>query len=298
MKKVLFIIASLLLSCMLSCNKDKGLLSGIVKEPHPRDTIPDNPDKHIKVRQSIKIHDDNVNGVFLRKVNTIQEAVYYFYNENDYLDSLVVFADTTKSKLIKSMKLHYVPSENKIRANFYEWQVGYYTMDFHYDNHNKILKISTESLGKEYGIFYIYDQDTLKHIKMEYSKVSISTNMKYDQYSNLKEYEIYNTSEPYIRAQFEYDYSFPVDKTFDIRFASIEIKFLYEGGVNVAHLMGLNYGLGNSHIVKGRYETRLEDSTIVRNQYEFEYTKDSFDRLVGRKIKFNNRAEAIFKYEY
>lgn len=298
MKKYFITLFTSLIIITYSCNKDNSypnFSTGI----NPTDTTsqPSNL-KNQRVKQSLKIHDDNVNGASLRKVNTIQEAVYFFYNTDNLLDSLAVFSDTTKAEMTKSMKLEYSPSEKRIKANFYQLQLGNYSMDFYYDNNNKLLKISTESEGKEYGIFYTYRKDTLTEIQMDYLHQNYSINLEYDKYSNLTNYDAYYTNKTSVHVLLDYDYSFIVDKTFDLKFANIEIKFLYEGGINVIHLMGLNLGIGNTHIITGRLETKLKNSTEVINKYKFEYSKDEYGRLIGRKVKYNEQAEAIYLYKY
>lgn len=300
MRNTLSIIIAALLFCLYSCNKDVIYSE---KSPNPGiiDTLPPsnpNPTNH-KIRQSIRIHDDNVNGVFFKRINRIQEAVYYFYNEDDLLDSLAVFSDTSKSAVLnRTMKLHYLPSENKITASLYDVQQGYFEMFITYDNNKKVLAISNPDYHKEMGIFYIYEGEKLVHKKYDFETVSIASNMNYDEYYNLTDYELYPQTEKFIKVNLEYDYSSPVNSDFDIRFNSKEITFIYEGGVNVLSLMGLNTGLGNHHFIKKRTETRIEDSTSIRNQYLFEYQKDSYGRLSNRKIIINEESEIFFEYNY
>lgn len=298
MKNVLIIIIAMLILCHLSCNKDavyaeKGNHHGII------DTIPRVPAPSLKIRQSIKIHDDNVNGVYLRQINRIQEAVYFFYNEDNLLDSLAVFSDTAQDATLKrTMKLHYLPAENKIAAYLYDEHQGNFKMFITYDNNKKVLAISNPDYLKEMGIFYIYEGEKLVHKKYDFGAVAIATKMNYDEYYNLTDYELYPQVEKYIKVNLEYDYNSPVNSDFDIRFNSKEIIFIYEGGVNVLSLMGLNTGLGNRHFIKKRTETRLEDTTSVRNQYLFEYQKDNYGRLINRKIIINDEDEIFFEYNY
>lgn len=283
--------------CLASCSKDTSHITERVN-PVNEDSPPPHYNSKYKIRQSIKSHDDNVNGVFLRQINKIQEVVYYFYNKDNLLDSLAVFSDTTKNLMTKSMKLQYVPAEKRIKANFYEWQKGEFSMNIYYDQNFRLTEISMDSNGIKYGIFYQYHNNQLQQIRMEYGNTTLSTNMIYDSHFNLQEYiTFYPTVSP-VRVQYDYDLSYPVDKTFDIKFASIEIKFLYEGGVNIIHLMGLNMGEGNKHIVTKRIETNIRDTTAIRNQYEFEYTKDQNERLIERKIIFNKNTEARYEYKY
>ena len=62
-----------------------------------------------KIKQSIKVHDDNINGINLRVQNlSIRENARFYYNSIGLLDSMDVFSDTTASAtLLKSLKLVY-----------------------------------------------------------------------------------------------------------------------------------------------------------------------------------------------
>ena len=63
-----------------------------------------------RIKQSIKIHDDNANGSDLRLLNiSLSEPVLFFYNEKGLLDSLVGFSDSTFSHVKKTMKVFYRP---------------------------------------------------------------------------------------------------------------------------------------------------------------------------------------------
>jgi len=300
MRNPLFVFIVLIISGYLfSCNKDANY-TGRRAENGITGTITGNPDPAVyKVRQSIKIHDDNVNGVFLRQMIRIQEAVYYFYNDNDLLDSLAVYSDTSKSATLKrTMKLHYLPAENKIIASLYDIQQGYFEMFITYDNNKKVLAISNPNYPKEKGIFYIYEGEKLVHKKYDFGTVAIATKMNYDPYYNLTDYELYPQAEKSIKVNLEYDYNSPVNSDFDIRFNSKEITFIYEGGVNILSFMGLNTGLGNAHFIKKRTETRIEDTSSVRNQYLFEYQKDKYGRLINRRIIINDESDIVFEYNY
>lgn len=282
---------------LLSCNKDHNYVD-IPSPQHPTDTttVPYNPLQK-RIKSSIKIHDDNVNGVYFRKVNKIQEAVYYFYNEEDLLDGLIVYSDTSRRKVNKSAEFEYHPSERIIKGKFYDTQLGHLEMDIHYNDKNQVLKISYEHPDYEAGVFFTYHGDTLINYSVAYNTYSIGYNMIYDEHANLLKFQVKHPSKGDYLVNFTYDYSMKVDPTFDIRFASIDTKFLYEGGVNILHLMGLNTGIGNAHIMIERNETLILDNSI-RNQYTFEYKSDAQQRIIERKATFNQKAEAVYQFNY
>lgn len=293
----IFIIVCIVM--LQSCKKDFLLAdrSDVPHTPSDTTTAPYNPLQKKKIKSSIKIHDDNVNGVYFRKMNKIQEAVYYFYNEEDVLDGLIVYSDTSRRKVNKSVEFEYFPSENKIKGQFYDTQLGHLEMDIHYNDKKQVEKISYELPEQEVGVFFIYNKDTLVEYRIIYHTYNIGYNMKYDMYANLLEFNVKSPSKSDYKVDFNYDYSVKVDPTFDIRFASVDTKFLYEGGVNILHLMGLNTGIGNTHIMTQRYEIMTETNT-VRNQYQFEYKTDQENRIIERKAMYNHQAEAIYQFNY
>lgn len=295
MKRYIFILCCWIL---FSCNKDVNYVYVPTPPPPSLDSTstPYNPLQK-RIKSSIKIHDDNVNGVYFRKVNKIQEAVYYFYNEDDLLDGLIVYSDTSRRKVNKSAEFEYIPAENKVKGQFYDTQLGHLEMDIHYNGKKQVLKISYELPEYEIGVFFDYKDDTLTEYRIIYHTYSIGYNMEYDENGNLMKYLVKYPSKGDYQVEFKYDNSVQVDPTFDIRFASIDTKFLYEGGVNILHLMGLNTGIGNTHIVIERNETNIPAHT-VRNQYKFEYRTDNLSRIIERKATFNQQAEAVYQFNY
>lgn len=292
-------IISLLIFVTFSCDKDTAYPIIHNGTEHIDSSVQSSHLRKQKVKQSYKIHDDNVNGTSLRKINTIHEAVYFFYNEDNLIDSLAVLSDTSANAiLLRTMKLHYLPKENKIEASLYDIEQDQFEMTFSFDINNKVIAISNKSYNKEMGVFFIYDGEILSHKKYDFGKVAIATNMKYDKFYNLKEYELYPQTEDFIKVNLEYNLNFSINKDFDIRFNSKEIKFIYEGGLNIIHLMGLNMGLGNTHIINKRIETNLYDNSNIRNQYLYKYQTDMYGRISERKILINEESEVIFEYKY
>lgn len=266
------------------------------QNPSDSTTIPYNPLQK-RIKSSIKIHDDNVNGVYFRKVNKIQEAVYYFYNEEDFLDGLIVYSDTSRRKVNKSAEFEYIPAESKIKGKFYDTQLGHLEMDILYNDKKQVTRIAYDHPEYEAGVFFNYSGDTLIDYSVVYNTYNIGYNMIYDEHGNLLKYQVKHPSKGDYQVEFQYDYSTKVDPSFDIRFASIDTKFLYEGGVNILHLMGLNTGIGNAHILIERKETNMPSNTL-RNLYKFEYKSDSENRIIERKATFNQQAEAIYQFSY
>ncbi|MBL0287697.1 MAG: hypothetical protein IPQ19_09925 [Bacteroidetes bacterium] len=62
-----------------------------------------------RIKQSIKIHDDNANGITLRMGKVIvRENAFFLYNSDGLLDSLYVLSDTLpNADLLKSIKISY-----------------------------------------------------------------------------------------------------------------------------------------------------------------------------------------------
>lgn len=294
---VLLLVSMLLLH---SCDKEFNIAS----RDHSLPTIIDStetpsPGVNKKIKTSIKIHDDNVNGVYFRKKNTIQEAVRFFYNEDELLDSLVVLSDTSRNaKVLRSAKFRYIHSENRVNTNFYLEEKVRFNMDFRYDNDKKVLAISSKDYHKETGIFYIYDGNSLSHMKFDFVKVAIMTNFKYDAFNNLTKFETYSQTEDYFKVDIKYDLTREVSPTFDIKFNSVDIQFLYEGGVNIIDLMGLNIGEGNTHLISKRSESYLYDNGKSRNTYQYQYSFDAWGRMTNRVILLNEDTEILFQYQY
>lgn len=251
-----------------------------------------------RISQSIKVHDDNVNDISLRSVAVVQEVVKFSFNQQELLDSLCVLTDTTHDAAIKrTAKFNYRPTENKIIAQMYDFEIGSFEMEFVYDASNKVLRITNQLYGRENGIYYIYEQNKLTNKKYTFGRVAIAGNFVYDQFLDLIQYELHNQVEGAIQISLDYNLSMPIDQQFDIRFSSKEISFLYEGGVNILKLMGLNDGIGNRHFVKRRTE-RFLDTQKLRNTYDYFYKFDDFSRLEERRILINDSLEVKYQYQY
>lgn len=260
--------------------------SNVIKKPVERN-----------IRQSLKIHDDNVNGVDVRiQANKIAEITNFFYNADGLLDSLNVMSDSFPSaRLIKSMKLSYYP--NKIRGKIYDDSTGTFYVDFRF-NSSKQLTAIIDTLGIGFGTFITYSSNKIVKIQSVLDSISTLSNFVYDGDDNLIQYVISDYhNRPLTRVSYAYDYNRYIPQYMDIRFASAGIQYIYSGGVNIIALMGLNYGLGNTHRIFRRDEYNLQTSRDGFS-YLFEYGVNNNDEIINRKITLNDTIDVYYEYRY
>lgn len=278
LRLLLLILTNILL---LSCNN-----TPTVRQPDTR-----------KIRQSLKIHDDNVNGIDMRtQVNRITEVTNFFYNNDGLLDSLNIMSDTLPgAHLIKSMKLIYYPT--KIRASIYDDSTGVFYVDFKF-NADKQLTSIADTLGIGFGLFISYNDNKITKIKSVLDSTFSLTNFVYDGNNNLIQYIIGDYfNQPLTRVNYQYDYSQQIPPYMDIRFASAGIKYVYSGGINVIALMGLNYGSGNTHRILRRDEYNLRTGQDGFH-YLFEYGLNDNSEIIDRKITLNDTIEVFYEYKF
>lgn len=295
MRKLLLIICSLIVF-ILGCEKENlfpnSIVDNILKDikTTPTDEV------QRKVMKSYKIHEDNINGASLKKIHRIQEAVLYFFNENDLLDSLCVLTDTSNNSIVKrTMKVNYSNADSVITASMYDQTCGNFIVNFYADTNKNVLRIVNQINGVENGIYYIYTGNLLTNKKYKFGRVAIAGNFIYDNYNDLLQYELHTQVEDAVKIDFQYNNILLPDQTFDIRFNSQEISFLYEGGVNILCLMGLKDGAGNKYFIQKRTERYL-NSGELRNIYNYDYQFDEKNRLINREIMIND--SLLIKYEY
>ncbi len=260
------------------------------------ETIPTRPDAR-KIRQSFKIHDDNVNGFEARINNiSIREVTNFYYNPDGTLDSLEVFSDSTQTHLKKSMKLQYL--SGKVRGFLFEDSTGHFALDFYYGANKEFTKM-TDTLGLGLGLFFTYADNKITHMDAILpGNMSSLTDFVYDVNNDLVQYIIRdNTGNPFIKVIYEFDYTHPVPENLDIRFASGGIRFLYSGGVNVLALMGINDGVGNKLRIVKRTEILISTGQ-VQNAYEFNYTSNANDEITNRKVNLNDSINVYYEYKY
>lgn len=249
-----------------------------------------------KIKQSLKIHDDNVNSVDLRVQNLIiRENARFYYNASGLLDSLDVYSDTTLgATLLKSLKLKYM--SDRVRIFTYD-TTGYASLDIFVNASQQITKM-VDTFGFGYGFFFTYYNNRISNIQLKLDSTTNITNFAYDANNNLLQYVITDThGTPQTRVNFEYDLSNTISRDLDIRFASGGIRFLYAGGVNVFSLANINYGLGNTHRITKRIEYNLQTAQDG-NKYLFDYSTNALNEITNRKITVNDTIDVFYEYRY
>lgn len=256
-----------------------------------------------RIKQSFKlndefIHDDNVNNVDLRKLNiTIRQAANFYYNTDGLLDSLNVFSDSTPSAaLLKSLKFHYLP--DRIRADIFFAPNDRNVAHFFYNSKKQVTKIVDTSGLNLVGLFFSYNSDKITNIRIAVLGSSTNiTNFVYDGNNNLLQYILPDSTGALHKVAFTYDLNKPINSDLDIRFASAGVQFLYAGGVNVISLIGLNTGVGNTHRILNRLETKLVGGQ-TDNEYQYEYSVDNDGEITNRKITINDTIDVFYEYRY
>lgn len=278
---VLFrILAILIFVALLSnCKEDSRV------EPEP---------SFRKIKQSIKIHDDNANGSDLRLINiSLSEPVLFFYNEKGLLDSLVGFSDSTFSHIKKTMKVLYRPQ--KITAIIDEDTTEPSAIDFYLDGNKNIIKM-VDTLGLNLGFHFTYQNNKIDEVILNLgTPISILNNFIYDQNNNLIQYTTSDSIGNKVKVNFEYNTQ-EITSNLDIKFASGGIRFLYAGGINVLSLMGINYGVGNKNQILSRIDKNLV--TGVNTTYLFDYTRNNLNEIIARKIIVNDTIDVYYNYIY
>lgn len=247
-----------------------------------------------KIVQSLKVHDDNVNGVNLRVQNlTIRENANFHYRTDGLLDSFDVFMDTLPgSALLKSLKLAYF--NDKVRA-FAKDTSGLIVMDFYFNSKRQITKM-VDTTGT--GFYFTYTNDKISLIKVNLDNVTYLNNLVYDSHNNLIQYMITNTdSQAVTRVNLEYDLNNAISEQLDIKFVSAGIRFIYAGGVNVFSLAGLNYGLKNTNRIIKRTEYNLLTGQTLYS-YSIDYNTNNNQEIINRNIVLNDSIEVFYEYRY
>jgi hypothetical protein len=249
-----------------------------------------------KIKQSIKKHDDNINGINLRVQNiTIRENANFHYRPDGLLDSFDVYDDTLPgARLIKSLKLKYF--SDRVRAFAHDTS-GNVVLDFYFNSKNQITKmIDTLEFGN--GFYFTYTNDKISNIKVDLNDVTYLNNFVYDANNNLIQYTITNTdSTPVTRVILEYDANKKIPMDLDIKFVSTGIRFLYAGGVNVFSLANLNYGTANTNRIIRRTEYDLPTNAQAFD-YIINYTTNTNNEITNRKIVVNDSIDVFYEYRY
>ena len=251
-----------------------------------------------RIKQSFKVHDDNVNNVDLRKQNiSIREVANFYYNTAGLLDSLNVFSDSTPgSTLLKSIKFNYLA--DRVRARIFFAPNDRNVGDFFFNSSKQVTKIVDTSGLDLFGIFFSYTSNKITNIRITVLGTSTNiTNFVYDGNNNLQQYILPDSNNVLYKIAFTYDLNKPISSDLDIRFASAGIQFLYAGGVNVISLIGLNTGVGNMNRITDRVETKVIGGE-EGNVYQYEYSTNNIDEIVSRKITINDTVDVFYDYRY
>lgn len=251
-----------------------------------------------RIKQSFKVHDDNVNNVDLRKQNiSIREVANFYYNTAGLLDSLNVFSDSTPgATLLKSIKFNYLA--DRVRARIFFAPNDRNVGDFFFNSRKQVTKIVDTSGLDLFGIFFSYTSNKITNIRITVLGTSTNiTNFVYDGNNNLQQYILPDSNNVLYKIAFTYDLNKPISSDLDIRFASAGIQFLYAGGVNVISLIGLNTGVGNMNRITDRVETKVIGGE-EGNVYQYEYSTNNIDEIVSRKITINDTVDVFYDYRY
>lgn len=249
-----------------------------------------------RIKQSIKIHDDNANGYSLRMNEIkVRENAIFLYNSDGLLDSMYVFSDTTSNAtLLKSLKLSYVPG--KVKAKAYLDGVGSFDANFIYNEKKQVTKILFGDIASNTGFSLDYLNDKISFIKLNPLEIPIYKNFVYDGSNNLLQFVASDTLGNLVKVNFTYAPQ-TIPEELDIKFASVGFQFLYAGGVNVISLMGLNTGICNTNRIFSRKETYLNTGQEIA-RYLFEYQEDAANNIIGRKGTINDTLEINYDYKY
>ncbi len=250
-----------------------------------------------KIKQSLKIHDDNVNGIKLRVQNlSLRENANFHYNNAGLLDSMNILSDTIiGSTLVRSLKLQYY--SNKVRAIVFDTS-GRFELDLYFDSNRNITKM-VDTFGRGTGFYFTYFNNKISSIKItSLIDTFYYTNFVYDGNNNLSQFIITdNQSEPLIKVKIDYDLSKNITNDLDLKFSSNGIRFLYAGGVNVLSFANLNYGLASTNRIIKRAEYNLQTGESG-NLYLFDYTTNNNQEITNRKIVVNDTTDIFYEYRY
>ena len=251
-----------------------------------------------KIKQSFKLHEDNVNGAQLRINNIrIREVANFFYNADGLLDSLNIFSDSSQTILIRSLKLTYLPN-NKIRGIFFDDSATpkYVAGDFHYNANKQLVKLA-DTLGLDlYGLFFTYNNNKITNVNVQPGNGNIA-NLIYDSNDNLVQYTTTDSAGNPIKVRFDFDYTKTIPNDLDLKFSGGGIRFLYAGGVNVLSLMGLNLGAGNTNWVMQRTESLLSTGQVI-NIFQCDYTQNDNLEITNRTVTLNDTISVYYEYKY
>ncbi|MFN8296252.1 MAG: hypothetical protein U0T69_08655 [Chitinophagales bacterium] len=251
-----------------------------------------------KIKQSVKLHEDNVNGAQLRINNIrIREVTNFFYNAEGLLDSFNIFSDSSQTILMRSLKLTYLPN-NKIRGIFFDDSATpkYVAGDFYYNTNRQLMKLADTMNLDLYGLFFTYNNNKITNVNVQPGNGNIA-NLLYDSNDNLVQYTTTDVAGNPIKVRFNFDYTKSIPNNLDLKFGSAGVRFMYAGGVNVISLMGLNLGAGNTNWVIQQTESLISTGQVT-NTFQCDYSPNSNQEIINRTVTLNDTISVYYEYKY
>lgn len=250
-----------------------------------------------RVKKSVKTHDDNANGTYLKKSGIeIKEITNFYYNELGLLDSFHVYYDSLQQVLTRSLKATYTDSNVIIVEEFDRGKTN--LSEYHFNSKKQLIKIrSVAQPDLSKGVFISYINDKITEVEIVLDKKTVLNNFLYDSKDNLLQYTIKGFDGVLFLIKYKYDNNKKISKQMDIKFGVIDALHWYAGGVNVLELLGLNLGAGNSNWMLERTEFLLESDELLRN-YKFSYSDNIQNQITDRSIILNDTISVFYEYFY
>lgn len=251
-------------------------------------STPANKQNHF-IKQTNHVHEDNVNGR-TPPPNNVIESTNFYYNEDGTLQQATVYSDTTTSSTLLK-KIDFTYGTNKVYANTYLDTVGnvIYTITF-----NDKKQVTSVYLPDSSGLYISYFNDRISSVR------SLPTGLEYfgfifDEQNNLLQYSARQDSILYWRIFLEYDNQ-TIEREFDSRFFTKEIKFIYIGGLDLIQKLGLNYGKATQNRLIRRTEIFMPLGR-VHEIYNYGYTADAKGRIIKRNVLFSTDT-LFYQFKY
>jgi hypothetical protein len=247
------------------------------------------------------VHEDNVNGRLALSDTNIIDNFRFVYNTDGSLNSVSVFDDSSSFAILqKEVKFVYYP--NKVRWFTFKADLSdtsqYKTYDAYFNDKNQIIRIADTA---NVGFNFYYENDKLTAIE---DTATNSTFLKIRNFvyngNNLVKYDVFLPDEtPIAYAEMEYN-SLPSVELFDISLYSQTVVFLFIADLNILSKTGLNYGIGNTNLLRQKSEYLLSSPEPIGNyifNYEYDeiFTTDIVKRSIVRTI--NSQTDSLF-YQY
>jgi hypothetical protein len=267
----------------MSCSKDAGK-----KDIENTET---------RIRKSVKTHDDNANGSYLRQsAIEIREITNFYYNESDLLDSFHVFYDSLQQVLTRSLKATYTDSNMILVEEFDRGKTHF--NEYHYNDKRQLTKVrSTVQPDLSKGLFINYINDKIVEINLVLDKIVVLNNFLYDSRDNLLQYTIKDDDGTLYLVKYKFDEVKKIPKQMDIKFGVVDLLHWYAGGVNVLELLGLNTGVGNTNWIMERTESVMSTDELKRS-YKFSYTDNIQNQITNKNIILNDTISVFYQYYY